>query len=50
VEVTHVSRRAAEEQELLAGDGLHPSGTMYAEWARLILPQALEAVGLRTSR
>jgi len=50
VEVTHVSRRAAEEQELLAGDGLHPSGRMYAEWAKLILPQALEAVGLRTSR
>lgn len=38
VDVTPVSRRAASEPSLIAGDGLHPSGEMYAEWARLALP------------
>ncbi len=32
-------------EALLASDGLHPSGAMYAEWARRILPQALAALG-----
>jgi lysophospholipase L1-like esterase len=44
VDVTPMSRRAATESNLVAGDGLHPSGVMYAEWARLALPAALEAV------
>jgi lysophospholipase L1-like esterase len=35
VDVTHVSRRAAEEPDLLAPDSLHPSGRMYDEWAWL---------------
>ena len=35
VDVTHVSRRAPHEPDLLAGDGLHPSGRMYDEWAWL---------------
>ena len=35
VDVTHVSRRAAHEPDLLAADGLHPSGRMYDEWAWL---------------
>jgi lysophospholipase L1-like esterase len=35
VDVTHVSRRAAFEPDLLASDGLHPSGKMYDEWAWL---------------
>ena len=41
VDVTKVSRRAAAEPNLLAGDGLHPSGDMYQLWADLILPAAL---------
>lgn len=47
VDVTGVSRRAAApgQASLLAADGLHPSGEMYAEWARLALPQALAALG-----
>lgn len=45
VDVTAVSRRAASEPELVAGDGLHPSGAMYAEWARLVLPIAAAALG-----
>jgi lysophospholipase L1-like esterase len=44
VDVTPVSREARADRSLLAPDGLHPSGTMYAAWARLALPQALEAI------
>jgi lysophospholipase L1-like esterase len=39
-DVTSVSRRAASEPELLASDGLHPSALMYAEWVRILLPEA----------
>jgi len=41
VDVTPISRRAAREPELIAGDGLHPSGDMYDEWARAVLPQTV---------
>ena len=44
VDVTPASRKAASDRSLLAGDGLHPSGKMYAEWVRLALPAALAAV------
>jgi lysophospholipase L1-like esterase len=40
VDVTPESRRAAGDPSLLAPDGLHPSGKMYAAWAELILPAA----------
>lgn len=42
VDVTPVSRRAADDGALIASDGLHPSGSMYAQWAELALPIALE--------
>jgi len=42
VDVTPVSRKATQDVSLIAADGLHPSGTMYAEWARLTLPKALK--------
>lgn len=45
VDVTPISRKAAAERSLIAIDGLHPSGTMYAEWARLALPAAQAALG-----
>jgi len=45
VDVTAFSRQAAHDPSLLAADGLHPSGRMYAEWARLALPAAREALG-----
>jgi lysophospholipase L1-like esterase len=45
VDVTPISRQAADDAALIAGDGLHPSGKMYAEWARLALPAAREALG-----
>lgn len=32
IEITSLTRKAASDQGLLAGDGLHPSGRSYAEW------------------
>lgn len=45
VDVTPLSRRARDDPSLIADDGLHPSGKMYAEWARLALPVARDALG-----
>lgn len=42
VDITPVSREAVNDATLIAGDGLHPSGKMYAQWAKLALPIALE--------
>lgn len=42
VDITPISRAAMDNRELLASDGLHPSGKMYAQWAQLVLPTALE--------
>jgi lysophospholipase L1-like esterase len=47
VDITPVSR---ERRELVAPDGLHPSGAMYAEWVKLALPQATAALRAPTSR
>lgn len=44
VDITPGSRNAATDRSLLASDGLHPSGTMYAAWAEAVLPHALAAV------
>lgn len=44
VDITPHSRLAAKDLAMLAGDGLHPSGTMYAEWVRLVLPEAVAAL------
>jgi lysophospholipase L1-like esterase len=41
VDVTPVSREAENDPTLIAGDGLHPSGKMYAEWAKSASPVAL---------
>jgi lysophospholipase L1-like esterase len=47
VDITPDSRRAAQETELIAPDGLHPSGAMYVSWVDQILPQALAALGVK---
>ena len=47
VNVTTVSRRAADEPHLLSGDGLHPSGAMYNRWVDLIIPACQGAVAPR---
>ncbi len=41
VNVTPISREASDNPTLVADDGLHPSGKMYEEWARLVLPKVL---------
>lgn len=35
-DITPISRRAINESNLIANDGLHPSGKMYSEWIELI--------------
>ncbi len=42
VDITPASREAVYDSALIAGDGLHPSGKMYAEWAKLALPIAIK--------
>lgn len=42
VDVTPVSRLAANDLTLLAADQLHPSDKMYAAWVELVLPAALK--------
>jgi lysophospholipase L1-like esterase len=38
IDITPNSRAAANNRHLIAGDGLHPSGQMYFQWAQLALP------------
>jgi lysophospholipase L1-like esterase len=47
IDVTPTSRQAEDDLSLIAPDGLHPSGFMYTEWARLSLPAALLALKAR---
>jgi lysophospholipase L1-like esterase len=35
--ITEISRDGLTEPSLVAGDGLHPSGKMYAQWVELIV-------------
>ena len=41
IDVTPISREAVNDPSLIASDGLHPSGKMYLEWAKLALPEVL---------
>lgn len=38
VNITPISREGLENPDLVAGDGLHPSGLQYGEWVKKILP------------
>ena len=40
IPITDISRRGFEEPELIAADGLHPSGKMYAKWVIRIMQAA----------
>ncbi|MCK7537113.1 MAG: hypothetical protein MZV63_42205 [Marinilabiliales bacterium] len=40
--MTAISRLAEQDETLIAGDGLHPSGKMYTEWVRLALPEIVK--------
>jgi lysophospholipase L1-like esterase len=44
LDVTGISRRAANDPALIAGDGLHPSGRMYSQWAEQLLPIASQVL------
>jgi lysophospholipase L1-like esterase len=44
VDVAPGSRAVAHDPELVAEDGLHPSGKMYGLWVDLVLPIAFEIV------
>jgi lysophospholipase L1-like esterase len=44
VDVTAVSREAAYDSSMTASDGLHPSGKLYVEWAKLAYLAALKAL------
>ena len=46
-DVTPISRRAASDGSLVAGDGLHPSAKMYGEWVSVVLPEARAALHQR---
>ncbi len=37
-DITPISREGLNDTELVAGDGLHPSGKQYTEWVKLMLP------------
>lgn len=50
VDVTPVSREAPNRPELIAVDGLHPSGKMYAEWVALVLPVSRAVTAGHSSR
>lgn len=41
VNITDISRKGLEQPDLVASDGLHPSGKMYAEWVSRITDQVL---------
>lgn len=44
VDITPISREALSDKSLIAQDGLHPSGTMYAQWAAAALPDVLKVL------
>ncbi len=44
LDVTPMSREAADDRLLLAEDGLHPSGKMYVRWAEMVMPVVLSAL------
>ena len=45
VDTFDISRRAAVDRSLVAGDGLHPSGRQYALWVGRIGPVVAELLG-----
>lgn len=48
VDITPLSREVVGDPAMLAEDGLHPSGAMYAAWVERILPVAEEILKRKT--
>jgi len=44
VDITPISRQAVGDPSLIADDGLHPSGKMYALWVEELLPEVIKAL------
>ena len=44
IDVTPISRLAANDLSLLASDNLHPSGKMYSMWVKLLAPNVITQV------
>lgn len=43
-DITPISRKGLAQPDLVASDGLHPSGKMYEQWVELIFPDILSKV------
>lgn len=41
INITPISKRAASDSTLVAGDGLHPSGRMYGKWVSKMMPAVI---------
>jgi len=50
VDVTSITREARDDHTLLAPDGLHPSGAMYARWVLAITPVVAKALAQQPRR
>jgi lysophospholipase L1-like esterase len=48
VDVTGISREAADDPALVASDGLHPSAKMYRRWMAEIFP-VVESIAQHTT-
>jgi len=44
LDITGISREAATDPSLIAPDGLHPSGKMYALWVQQLIPLVLKKI------
>ena len=44
IDITPISRQVNQHQDFIANDGLHPSGKMYGEWAKLLAKKIEEAI------
>jgi acyl-CoA thioesterase I len=49
VDIFDISSRASEDQTLVAGDGLHPSGAQYGLWVERIRPVVVELLSGRSA-
>jgi lysophospholipase L1-like esterase len=47
-DITPISRQASNDALLIAPDGLHPSGKMYQDWVKKVLPTVLTILGVDT--
>lgn len=44
IDITSISREVKNNPDLIAGDGLHPSGNQYKKWSRLLAAMILKEI------